>query len=76
MAAQYTKATARVLNHVKFSGKIISLDVSGNHGYGIIGISVLTTNRSEFVDTVESGLFPYRLIHEYAEFCGYAPVEI
>jgi hypothetical protein len=60
---------------VKFSGKIISLDVSGNHAYGIIGISVLTTNKSEFVDTMQSVMFPYRLSQGYAEFYGYVPVE-
>jgi hypothetical protein len=75
LSDQYTKANARVSNHVKFSGKIISLDVSGNHAYGIIGISVLTTNKSELVDTVQSVLFPYRLSQGYAEFYGYIPVE-
>jgi len=75
LSDQYTKANARVLNHVKFSGKIISLDVSGNHAYGIIGISVLTTNKSEFADTMQSVMFPYRLSQGYAEFYGYVPVE-
>lgn len=75
LSEQYTKANARVLNHVKFSGKIISLKVSGNHSYGIIGISVLTTNKNEFVDSIQSVMFPYRLSQGYAEFYGYVPVE-
>lgn len=75
LSDQYTKANARVLNHVKFSGKIISLKVSGNHAYGIIGISVLTTNQNEFVDSMQSVMFPYRLSQGYAEFYGYVPVE-
>lgn len=75
LSDEFTKANARVLNHVKFSGKIISLDVSGNHAYGIIGISVLTTNKSELVDSMQSIMFPYRLSQGYAEFYGYVPVE-
>ncbi|RAJ83449.1 hypothetical protein CLV59_103417 [Chitinophaga dinghuensis] len=72
---QFSKANIRLQNHVKFSGKIIYLNVSSNHAYGIIGISVLTTNKNELVDSAQNFLFPYRLSQEYAEFYGYVPVE-
>ncbi|WP_370911866.1 hypothetical protein [Chitinophaga sp. RCC_12] len=49
--------------------------MSGNHAYGIIGISVLNTNRNEFADSIQSAIFPYRVSEGYAEFYGYVPIE-
>ncbi|SEA58886.1 hypothetical protein SAMN05660909_02596 [Chitinophaga terrae (ex Kim and Jung 2007)] len=75
LSDRYSNADARILNHVKFKGEIISLNISGNHAYGIIGIAVSTTNKSEYVATVQSVQFPYSLSQGYAEFYGYVPVE-
>lgn len=72
---EFPKANARVANHVKFSGRIISLKVSGNHAFGIVGISVLETNREMLVDTIKTSLFPYRLSQGYAEYYGYVPID-
>jgi hypothetical protein len=70
---EYKRADARLHNHVQFSGAIVSLNRSGNHAYGIIGIKVLSTNTNECCDTIKGYLFPYRLSGEYAEFYGYVP---
>ncbi|RBL93165.1 hypothetical protein [Chitinophaga flava] len=61
-------------NHIRFSGKIVSLNVSGNHAYGIIRIKVEKTNTNAFTDSIHSAVFPYKIKEGYAEFYGYVPV--
>lgn len=74
-AKRYHKFDARLTNHVRFSGEVISLDVSRNHAYGVIGIKVDGANITAFNDSVKSAVFPYKIRNGYAEFYGYVPIE-
>lgn len=67
---EYHTLDLLLTNHVRFSGRIVSIKRSHNHAFGIIGIRIQDTNTKEFADTSSQRLFPYKIKGAYAEFYG------
>jgi hypothetical protein len=72
-AIEHDKYAPLMLNQVRFSGQIVSLNPSRNHRFGIVGIKLQSTNSDKIAKTKDSILFPYRIEDHYAEVYCYVP---
>ncbi|MBV8251404.1 MAG: hypothetical protein JO154_02255 [Chitinophaga sp.] len=64
---KYDQHQELLLNHVTFSGKVVTLNKSSNHNFGIIGISIDSATVDSLYVPVDAGFFPYRIYKNYAE---------
>lgn len=60
-------------NNVFIRGEVASIKTSHNHAFGIILLKLDSTNIRQFVDTLRTGIYPYKIKAGRAEVYTHVP---
>lgn len=68
---QQEKFDKHLHNNIAFEGLVTNLKRTGNHDFGIIQLKLTKSNVKYFSDSVQEGIFPYRIRGDIAElYCS------
>ncbi|MFL9834100.1 hypothetical protein [Chryseobacterium terrae] len=54
-------------NNIEFTGYVTDLRVSNNHAFGIIQLKLTESSVNIFNDSLQSGIYPYKILGDVAE---------
>lgn len=60
-------------NNINFTGKVIQINESRNHSFGIISLKLSQSNVNYFNDKLKNGTYPYRIQENTAEIYTIIP---
>lgn len=71
---QQEKYNKYLHNNIEFEGLVTNLKRTGNRAFGIIQLELTKSNVKYFSDSVQEGIFPYRIRGNIAElYCMVSP---
>lgn len=63
-------------NNVEFKGYVNDLRTSNNHRFGIIQLKLTESSVNMFIDSLENGIYPYKIIGDVAEIYTTVPADL